>query len=196
MIRVGITGGIGSGKSTVCELFEELGAPVYYSDGRARELMNSREEIRCAIVELLGDGAYRGDTLNNGYVAGRVFTDKGLLASLNAIVHPAVARDFEAWALSFVRLPYLILESAILFESGFDKLVDRIVTVSAPEALRIERVVVRAGGATSREDATRRMANQMTDAEREARADRRIENSGSREELAAQVQLLDKEFKQ
>ncbi len=196
MIRVGVTGGIGSGKSTVCELFEELGAPVYYSDERARELMNSREEIRCAIVELLGDGAYRGDTLNNGYVAGRVFDDKGLLASLNAIVHPAVASDFEAWALSFARRPYIILESAILFESGFDKLIDRVVTVSAPETLRIERVVIRSDGKASREDTMRRMANQMTDAEREARADRRIENSGSREELAAQVQLLDKEFKQ
>ena len=196
MIRVGVTGGIGSGKSTVCELFEELGASVYNSDRRARELMNSGGEIRRAVVELLGNEAYRGDALDNAYVAGRVFADKMLLASLNGIVHPAVARDFEAWALSFAGRRYVILESAILIESGFDRLVDRVVTVSAPETLRIERVLSREGGGASREDVVRRMANQLTDAGREARADCRIDNGGSREELAAQVKLLDKKFRQ
>lgn len=197
MIRVGVTGGIGSGKSTVCELFAELGAPVYNSDNRARGLMQGEDGVKRAVVALLGAEAYRGDVLDNVYVAGKVFADKMLLASLNAIVHPAAALDFEAWALSMTDLPYVVLESAILFESGFDRLVDRVITVSAPEAIRLERVLRRGGdNMQSREEVMRRMANQLADADREARAWRTINNDGSLEDLAARIQLIDKELKQ
>lgn len=218
MIKVGVTGGIGSGKSTVCELFARLGAPVYDSDVRAREIMNrgpdasacnregSGEGMKRAIIALLGDEAYRGDALNNAYVAGKVFADKMLLASLNSIVHPAVARDFEAWALGFADRPYVVLESAILFESGFDRLVDRVVTVSAPAELRLERVIARCsksgiGGARladtlNREEVMLRMANQMTDERREARAWQVIDNKGDLRALADNVQLIDNMLKQ
>lgn len=196
MIKVGVTGGIGSGKSTVCKLFAELGMPVYTSDVRARELMTRDEGIRRKIVGLLGEGAYRGDVLDNGYIAARVFADKMLLASLNAIVHPVTALDFEAWTLSFADRPYVVLESAILFESGFDRFVDRVIAVSAPEAVRIERVLKRGGSGVSREDVMRRMVNQLADEDREARAWRIIDNSGGIEDLAAAVKLTDKELKQ
>ncbi len=195
MIRVGVTGGIGSGKSAVCKLFEELGAPVYYSDHRGRELISGGGEMKQAIVRLLGPGSYRGDMPDTSYIAGKVFADKMLLASLNSIIHPAVALDFEGWTLSLVDRPYVVLESAILLESGFDRLVDRIVAVSAPESLRLERVLERGHGGVSREDIIRRMANQMADADREARADFVVDNGGGIEELARQVQLIDKELR-
>jgi dephospho-CoA kinase len=197
-LRVGVTGGIGSGKSTVCQLFARLGAHVYDSDTRARELMNGDGGIKRAIVALLGPDAYRGLALDNAYVAAKVFNDKMLLASLNAIVHPAVAMDFEAWALPFTGSSgsdgrpvssYIVLESAILFESGFDRFVDRVVSVSAPVEVRLERVLSRGSG-LSREEMTRRMANQLSDADRAARAWRTIDNSGSQDELATQVRLL------
>jgi dephospho-CoA kinase len=195
MIRVGVTGGIGSGKSTACKLFEELGIPVYYSDLRARKLMNTNGEIKHAIIELLGDNAYSGGILNNNYIAGKVFYDSSLLELLNAIVHPAVACDFEKWTHAHCNRPYIIIESAILFESGFDVLVDRVITVSAPEETRLERVLARGVG-QSREDTARRMASQMTDNEREARADYTIHNDGGVVEITSQVQQLDKELKQ
>ncbi len=195
MIRVGVTGGIGSGKSTACKLFAERGVPVYNSDSRAREIVNCGGKTRRAIVDLLGEQAYRGDRLDSAYVAGRVFSDKLLLASLNAIIHPAVALDLEAWTLSFADRPYVVLESAILFESGFDRFVDRVITVSAPGQVRLERVLARGGG-LSREEVMQRMANQLTDADREARAWRTIDNSGTLAELTARVEEIDNQLKQ
>jgi dephospho-CoA kinase len=176
-------------------MFAKLGAKVYDSDERARELMNGDGGIKRAIVALLGEGAYRENVLDRGWVAGRVFSDRMLLASLNAIVHPAVALDFDAWTMPFRDLPYVVLESAILFESGFERFVDRVVTVSSPEAARLERVCTRGRG-MSREEVLRRMANQLTDADREARAWRTIDNSGSLDDLSARVAGIDKELKQ
>jgi dephospho-CoA kinase len=193
-LRVGVTGGIGSGKSAVCKILAEWGTPVYCSDLRARELMIGRGEIRRAVVELLGPEAYRGDMPDSAYIASKVFTDRMLLSSLNSIVHPAVALDFEGWTLAFADRPYVVFESAILYESGFDRFVDRVVTVSAPADLRLERVLARGHGGVSREDVMRRMAGQLSDADREARAWRTIDNSGTLDELAARVQLLDKEL--
>ncbi|MDR2912603.1 MAG: dephospho-CoA kinase [Alistipes sp.] len=207
-MRVGVTGGIGSGKSTVCESFAELGVPVYDSDARARELMNNDVGVRREIVALLGAGAYLESEfggeflgrLNSAFVAAKVFEDRALLASLNAIVHPAVAKDFEVWAAAFSDRPYVVFESAILFESGFDRFADLIVTVSASVELRIERVLARGRGiggvsrdaeGISREEVMRRMANQMSDAEREARADFVVDNNGGMAELVSQVQRLD-----
>ncbi len=185
MIRIGVTGGIGSGKSTVCGMLAERGVPVYDSDGRARDIMDGGGEIRRAIEALLGPATYRDDgSLDRGYVAGRVFGDKELLASLNAIVHPAVALDFEAWTGPYRDRPYVVLESAILFESGFDRFVDRVVAVEAPVEVRIERVSRRG---VSRREALRRMENQLTDPERADRAWRVIANGGSADDLARQV---------
>ncbi|MCL2561311.1 MAG: dephospho-CoA kinase [Rikenellaceae bacterium] len=179
MIRVGLTGGIGSGKSTVGRIFETLGAPVYHTDPRARELMVSDPELVRELVAILGGGAYLPDgELDKAYVASRIFADRELLAQVNAAVHPRVARDFERWADSFEKrgdIPYIIMECAILFESGFDELVDYSITVSAPLDERVGRAVQR--DAADPDDIRRRMANQMTDAERESRTDFILHNS-------------------
>ncbi len=194
MIRVGITGGIGSGKSRVCALFAALGVPVYDSDTRAKELMNGDGGIKQAVTALFGPQAYDRGVLNSPFVASKVFGDRMLLASLNGIVHPAVALDFNAWAMSNAGFPYVVMESAILFESGFDRLVDKVVTVSAPEEVRITRVASRDG--VSRRSVMERIANQLTDSAREARSDYVIHNGGSMEELAAAVNEIDKGLRQ
>lgn len=193
MIRVGITGGIGSGKSTVCRLFGLLGVPVYDSDSRARALMNGDASLRRRIADLLGGEVYREEGLDRKRVAELVFADPDLLHSLNRIVHPAVGRDFLEWAGRYAggrcgRVPpYVILESAILLESGFDRYVDRVVVVTAPEEVRVARTVARDGVSSDRVRV--RIAAQSGDDERLARADRVIRNDG-RESLVAQVGLL------
>lgn len=143
MIVVGITGGIGSGKSTVCKLFHLLGIPVYYADQRARVLCNTHPLIIQEITQLLGEMAYIDGQYNRGFVAQQVFNHPELLAQLNRIVHPRVAEDFEIWKDSFQGQSFVIKEAAILFESGGEKQVDRIITVTAPVELRISRVVKR-----------------------------------------------------
>ncbi len=193
MIKVGVTGGIGSGKSRVCALFAALGIPVYDSDAGARELMNSDAEVMKAVTALFGPEAYDGGKLDRAFVAERVFHDKPLLASLNRIVHPAVVRDFDRWAMSHSDSPYVIMESAILFESGIDRFMDKVIAVSAPENIRIERVASRDGA--SRQSVLDRMANQLTDRERESRADYVINNDGSIEELAVKVHEIDKKLR-
>ncbi len=140
MIRVAITGGIGSGKSTVAKVFETLGVPVYYSDQRARALMDS--ELRDQIVELFGEDAYCDEGLNRAYISSLVFSDPTLLLRLNGVVHPAVISDFLNWS-SAQDSPYVIIETALLLESGLDRVVDHLVVVTAPLELRLERVVAR-----------------------------------------------------
>ena len=136
MMKVGITGGIGSGKSTVCRLFAERGIAVYDSDHEAKRLMAG--PLRRAIEDRFGTSIYRDEVLDRRALARVVFNDPQALADLNALVHPAVRTDFEAWA-ARQEGPYVILESAILYESGFDDAVDRVLAVLAPMAVRIER---------------------------------------------------------
>jgi dephospho-CoA kinase len=172
MIRVGLTGGIGSGKSTVARVLELLGVPVYGADERAHRLSDHDPAVVGAIRELFGDRAYvrdqAGRRLDRRWVAGQVFGDPERLARLNAIVHPAVRHDFRAWA-ARQHAPYGVLETAILFESGFDAEVDRTVVVVAPEALRIARTIRRDG--VGEQDVRRRIEAQMDDEERLRRAD-------------------------
>jgi dephospho-CoA kinase len=172
MIRVGLTGGIGSGKSTVARVLELLGVPVYCADEHARRLSDRDPVVAGAIRELFGDRAYvhdpAGDRLDRRWVAEQVFGNPTLLARLNEIVHPAVRRDFLAWTRRQTA-PYGVLETAILFESGFDAEVDRTVVVTAPEALRIARTIRRDGA--SEQEVRRRIESQMSDAERLCRAD-------------------------
>lgn len=141
MIRVGITGGIGSGKSAVCKMFEALGIPVYNSDVRAKELMTSILKER--IIELFGSESFNGNFLNRKFISDKVFNDRTLLAKLEAVVHPAVSDDFDKWAKSHSHMPYVVLESAILYESGFDWKVDKVIYVTAPVELRIARTMER-----------------------------------------------------
>lgn len=163
MIKIGVTGGIGSGKSTVCRVFSLLGIPCYDSDAEAKRLMNTDRDLAARIRSLLGSGAYTEQGLDRAYVSARVFGHPELLQQLNAIVHPAVEHDFARWA-EEQQAPYVIEESAILFESGADRLMDRTVAVVAPESVRIRRVCRRDG---RDEQAVRaRIAHQMSDEER------------------------------
>ena len=176
MIRVGMTGGIGSGKSTVSRVFETLGVPVYYTDPRAKELMVSDPEIIAGLTALLGPQTYVDGALDRQYVSSRIFTDSELIQRVNAVVHPRVAADFEQWAAGFVgSVPYVIMECAILFESGFAKLMDYVVTVSADVEQRVMRASQRDG--IGAQQVRERMANQMSDAERASHADYTIRNS-------------------
>ncbi len=159
MIRVGVTGGIGSGKSTVCRLFAERGVPVYDSDSEAKRLMGEDPSLRAALVEAFGDETFRDGVLNRRYLAATVFGDRRALARLEALVHPCVKRDFERWAAERTAEPYVVLECAILYESGMDAAVDRVVAVVAPEELRLVRVNARDGASAA--EIRRRMAAQL-----------------------------------
>lgn len=173
MKKIAICGGIGSGKSTVCQMFAERGVAIYDSDSRAKALMNESELLRKALMAEFGAECYEGGVLNRPYLAQRVFASPEQLAKLNAIVHPAVKEDFLRWA-EEQSGDYVILESAILYESGFDSLVDKVVAVLAPLPLRIERAMQRDGA--SREQIEARIKAQMSDDELMARADFAIVN--------------------
>ena len=173
MIKVAICGGIGSGKSTVCQMFAERGVALYDSDSRAKALMNESEELRKALIAEFGEECYADGALNRPYLANRVFGSEEQLAKLNSIVHPAVKADFLRWA-EEQEGDYCIMESAILFESGFDKVVDKTVAVLAPLPLRIERAMQRDGA--TREQIEARVKAQMSDDELVARADFAIVN--------------------
>lgn len=160
MYKVGVTGGIGSGKSTVCRLFAERGIAVYDSDSQAKRLMEESEALRAALVGAFGEECYADGRLNRRYLAARVFGDAAALVRLNGLVHPAVREDFRAWA-ERQSGPYVILESAILFEAGFENEVDTTLAVLAPTEERIKRCMERDGA--SREEVLRRMANQSDD---------------------------------
>lgn len=167
MYKVGITGGIGSGKSTVCAILAEFGVAVYDSDFRAKRLMNESDRLRERLIERFGNEVYSADGLNRIYLAERVFGNPEELKALNAIVHPAVMDDFDRWALE-QEGSYVVLESAILFEASLDRRVDVSVAVMAPEELRIERAMQRDGA--QREQIVARMNNQISDQERVERA--------------------------
>ena len=186
MYKVGITGGIGSGKSTVSRILAECGVAVYTSDDRAKELMASSQVLRDKIVDLFGEAAYLDGKLNKPYLAQRVFSNPEALAKLNSIVHPAVMDDFDRWA-EEQEGNYVVLESAILFEANLDSRVDCVVSVLAPEELRIERAMQRDGA--SREDIVRRIANQISDDERTERSKYAIVNI-SLEDLHEDVEQL------
>ncbi len=169
MINVGITGGIGSGKSTVCKIFETLGVPVYYSDYEARVLSDTHPDIVAGVKKLFGDDIYVSGKMDRKSVGEIVFKDKEKLEALNKIIHPVVASHFESWKNRHNHYPYILKEAAILFESGAYKQVDKIITVSAPKELRISRVVKRDG--ISREEVLTRISNQMEDEEKIKKSD-------------------------
>ena len=173
MIKVAICGGIGSGKSTICQMFAERGAAVYDSDSRAKALMNESAELREALVAEFGAECYESDELNRPYLASKVFGSEEQLAKLNSIVHPAVKADFLAWA-EEQEGDYCILETAILFESGFDVLVDKKVAVLAPQPLRVMRAMERDGA--TKEQIESRIKAQMSDDELMRRCDFAIVN--------------------
>ncbi|WP_298486456.1 dephospho-CoA kinase [uncultured Maribacter sp.] len=170
---IGLTGGIGSGKTTVAKLFVALGVPVYDSDKEAKILMNTSKVLIKEIKELLGEEAYKESELNRRYIAGKVFKDKKLLQKLNAIVHPAVRENFLQWV-SEQNTSYVIQETALLYENNAASLYDAVILVTAPEELRVERVLHR--DATSKEAVLARINNQLSDKEKIAKANFILEN--------------------
>ena len=160
MIIVGLTGGIGSGKTTVAKEFELLGIPVYIADVEAKKLMNKSKIIKRKLVQLFGDNAYIDDTLNKPFIASKIFNNKDLLQQMNAIVHPRVAKHFNTWVLKQTS-PYIIKEVAILFENNGDQFCDYIITVIAPKELRIKRLLTR--DKTSKEKIDAIIKNQWSD---------------------------------
>ncbi len=190
MRKVGITGGIGSGKSSLCELFAQKGVAIYNSDAKAKELMSS-EQLQKAISERFGAQAYCDGVLNRQYLAERVFNNDEELKALNAIVHPAVVEDFKRWTDSQDGA-YIIFECAILFEAGFGSLVDVTIAVLAPEALRIERVMKR--DSVSEAQVRARIKAQLTDDELSERADTVVVNIFE-DDLQGVVTKLDTQFR-
>jgi len=178
MIKVGITGGIGSGKTTVCEIFERLGVPVYYADKQAKYLMETDKKLREAIRQLFGDEAFDSENnLNRAFIAGIVFKDEEKLLALNALVHPAVKADYDSWnsILERKEYPYSLKEAALLVESGSYKDLDKLIVVSAPLEDRIKRVMARDN--VSEEQVKARIDAQLPDAGKVKLADYVIANN-------------------
>ena len=174
MITVGLTGGIGTGKTTVAGFFQDLNIPVFFADQLSKQLVNTSPRIRQKIIQLLGKDAYQGTMLNSSFVADLVFTDATLLNQLNTIIHPAVLKNFENW-LAKQSSHYVIKEAALIFEIGSQKLYDVIITVTSPIELRIERLMTQRH--LSREDILRRIQNQLSDKDKISRSDFVIPNT-------------------
>lgn len=168
-ITVGITGGIGSGKSTICDFFKLLGAPVFEADVEAKKLMTCNAEIKTGLIDLFGSSIYtQNGTLDRKKLAGIIFSDKLQLEKVNALVHPIVRSEFRKWT-DNQTAAYVVHEAAILFESGFYKMMDFTILVSAPEDIRIKRVAKR--DKVNAEQVKERMNKQWTDEQKRPLAD-------------------------
>jgi len=158
MLHIGITGGIGSGKTTVAKVFEVLGIPVYYADDAAKRLMNEDGKLKEKIQLQFGNEVYKNGQLDRKHLAEIVFTSPEKLASLNALVHPVTLKDAEKW-MQQQSTPYAIKEAALIFESGAQEHLDHVIGVTAPAPLRIQRTMQRDG--ITREEVMARMDKQM-----------------------------------
>lgn len=176
MIKLGITGGIGSGKSVVCTIFKCLGIPVFRADDEGRRLLNEDTVVKNEVVKLFGPSVIINGQPDRKKIASLVFADKEKLLQLNSIIHPAVRSSFEHW-LSEQTSQIIIEEVAIMFESGAYKGLDAVLVVTAPEKLRIERVMSRDG--VTETEVRKRMQNQMSDEEKVKRATYVVVNDGT-----------------
>ncbi len=171
---IGITGGIGSGKSTVVQLFKTYGIPAYTADDEAKKLMYTDEGLKASIIELLGNESYKDEKLNRAYIASKVFSNEQLLLQLNKLVHPAVHAHFTHWAM-LQTSPSVVYEAAILIEQGRQSFCDVVILVTAPKEERIKRVMQR--DAVSREEILARMNRQWSDDKKKNFANFVIENT-------------------
>ena len=174
MVIIGLTGGIGSGKTTISKCFESFGIPVYVADYEAKALMNRSKVIKRKLIQLFGESAYKKGKLNRAYLASKIFKDKALLTKMNAIVHPKVASHFKRW-LKNQEAPYVIKEAAIIFENNLERQYDYIITVVADEDLRIERVMKRDNSTLKKVKSI--ISNQLADAEKIDKSDFVITNN-------------------
>ncbi|MCF8245892.1 MAG: dephospho-CoA kinase [Saprospiraceae bacterium] len=191
-LQVGVTGGIGSGKTTVCKIFEQLGIPVYYADERAKALMVANRGLIAKVKKLFGEAAYLPQGgLNRKWIGSIVFQDAKKLEQLNAIVHPAVFSDGEKWHAKQRNTPYTIKESALLFEIGSQIFYDKTIVVFAPKEIRLKRTILRDG--STRDAVIARMDKQMDDEKKVQLADFVIINDGKKM-LIPQVLLIHKQL--
>jgi dephospho-CoA kinase len=192
MLKIGITGSIGSGKSTVAHIFEVLGVAVYYADIRAKELMSASEEIRQKVIQLFGKEAYfENGNLNRKHIAQIAFSNAAMLQQLNKTVHPIVFADFDTWCLEHQHAPYIVKEAALMFETDSYLSLNKIITVTSPEHIRIERVKQRDG--IDEQAIRERMKQQFTQEEKLKRSDYEIRNNET-EFLIPQVLALHQKF--
>jgi dephospho-CoA kinase len=190
MKKIGITGGIGSGKTTVCEIFKLLGVPVFHADAEAKYLQNNDFKIRELLIDLFGKHIYsHNGILDRKKLAKLIFNDSAALANVNAIIHPAVRQSFQKWADNLLDSSYILYEAAILLESGYASDFDRNVLVLADEKLRIERVIRR--DHISETLVKQRINNQMPDTQKIKIVDYIIENNNDKL-LFPQIIELDK----
>ncbi|MFI5161076.1 MAG: dephospho-CoA kinase [Sphingobacteriales bacterium] len=192
MLKIGITGNIGGGKTTVSKIFEILGIPVFYADDAAKNVMTTDAKLIEGIKSAFGATSYFDDgTLNRKYIAGIVFNDEKELAKLNAMVHPAVFRAFDTWVAQTKAAPYVMKEAALLFESDSYKICDKTIMVTAPLELRIKRVMHRDG--LTREEITARNGKQFSEEKKIGLADFIIRNDDT-ELVIPQVLALHEQF--
>lgn len=191
-ITVGLTGGIGSGKTLISNIFSIIGVPIYNADNRAKVLMNTT--LTNSITKAFGAGSYINGKLNRFFIANQVFKDKGKLDILNAIVHPSVALDFESWVHTHSKANYVIKEAALLLESGSAKLLDQLIVVTSPIALRVARIKVR-DVFRSQEEIEGIINSQTSDEYKEKLANFIIKNNES-QLLIPQVLGIDKRIRQ
>lgn len=174
-IIIGVTGGIGSGKSYICRIISTLGFPVYNCDAEAKKLMNTNKHIINSLKQLIGENSYDSEgNLNKPIIAQFLFANEENAHKINSVVHPVVKEDFRSWA-SAQNADLIFMESAILFESGFNDVVDNVITITAPPETRIERTIRRDN--TTREQVIARMNQQMQDEERVRLSDYIISNN-------------------
>ena len=187
VIKVGITGGIGSGKTTVCKMFEELGIPVYYADDRAKYLMQHEHHLIDEIKKKFGEEVYTNGILNRKVLAEKVFNDKAKLEALNALVHPAVYHDTDVWMeeQKGKKVPYSLREAALLVETGSYKTLDKLIVVTAPLNTRMKRVSLR--DSVEIDEVMTRVRNQLPEEEKVKLADIVIKNDKDLEHLKKQV---------
>jgi len=192
MLKIGITGGIGSGKTTVCKVFELLGVPVFYADDVAKSIMYTDPVLKSEILKAFGENSYsKNGDLNRSYISSIVFNDKHELEKLNSLVHPAVFRAFDNWVLSQKEASYVIKEAALLYESDAYKMCDQSILVISPIETRISRVKARDG--ISAEDIQLRMNRQFSDEQKMKFADH-ILNNDERQLLIPQIIQLHQQF--
>ena len=174
MIKVGLTGGIGSGKTTVAKIFMQLGVPVYFSDDRAKYLMLNNQYLRESLISLFGDRSIKNGFLNKSYIASKVFENPKDLITLNTLVHPFVQEDFDNWSTSQTS-NYVLKEAAIIFETGTDKFLDKVVLVESPIQLKVSRIMFR--DKMTKELIFKRMSKQWPDSKKRINSDYIIQNN-------------------
>lgn len=188
MLKLGLTGGIGSGKSTVAQLFELLNIPVYCADIESKKLTATSPEIKTKLIDVFGEEIYKDGELNKPLLASHIFNDKEKLEIVNNIIHPEVVKDFEKWVDKHSTYPIVAHEAAILFESGLNKIMDKVVLVYAPLETRVERVMKR--DKVSREMVIQRMNNQMSEEDKLKLSDFVIVNDDSQSLISQTLDIL------